>query len=77
MARWEDERQHWPTSWRDAAQMSDALVTVTAQELDELMTELSAVVERHRERLGDEPRPGARQVAVHLYSMPTDLGERP
>jgi DNA-binding transcriptional ArsR family regulator len=77
MARWEDERSHWPTSWRDAAHMSDALVTVTAQELDELMTELEAVIERHRERLGTEPRPDARQVTVHLYSMPTDLGERP
>jgi DNA-binding transcriptional ArsR family regulator len=77
LARWDDERQRWPASWRDAAHMSDALVTVTAEELDELMTELEAVVERHRERLGDEPRPGARQVSVHLHSMPTDLGERP
>jgi hypothetical protein len=77
MAQWEDERPNWPTSWRDAAHGADALVTVTAEELDELMTELEAVVERHRARLGDEERPGARRVTVHLYSMPTDLGERP
>lgn len=76
VARWEDERPHWPVEWRDAARMSDALVTVTAEELHELMTSLESVLERFKEQVGDEPRPGARRVAVQLYSMPTDPGDR-
>lgn len=77
MARWEDERPHWPTEWRDAAHSSDALVTATAEELDELMSSLETVLVRFREKLGDEPRPGARRVSVQLYAMPNDLGDRP
>ncbi|MGB3442192.1 MAG: helix-turn-helix domain-containing protein [Actinophytocola sp.] len=76
-ARWEDERQYWPDAWRDAARTSDGLVTATPEELDELMTELEGVIVRYKENLGDEPRPGARRVSVQLYSMPTDLGDRP
>jgi DNA-binding transcriptional ArsR family regulator len=77
VARWEDERPHWPVKWRDAAHMSDALLTVTAGELDELMTSLESAVERFKEQVGDEPRPGARRVSVQLYAMPTEPGDRP
>jgi DNA-binding transcriptional ArsR family regulator len=77
MARWEDERQHWPVAWRDAAHVSDGILTATAEELDEVMTELEAVMLRFKERLGDEPRPGARQVLVLLHAMPADLDDRP
>jgi DNA-binding transcriptional ArsR family regulator len=77
MARWEDERQHWPVEWRDAAHSSDALLTATAAELDELMTELESVVLRFKEQLGDEQRPGARRVSVQLHSIPIDLDDRP
>ncbi|HEX6360333.1 helix-turn-helix domain-containing protein [Actinophytocola sp.] len=77
VARWEDERPHWPLAWRDAARASDALITATAEELDELMTELESVMLRFKERFGDEPRPGARRVSVQLNSMPIDLDDRP
>lgn len=77
LARWEDERDLWPTEWRDASNMSDVLVTATAEELDELMTELAAVVERFRENVGDEARPGARRAVVQFYAMPADLDDRP
>jgi predicted ArsR family transcriptional regulator len=77
VAHWEDERPHWPVEWRDAAHMSDALVTVTAEELDEVMTSLESVLERFRDQVGDEPRPGARRVMVQLYALPTDPGDRP
>lgn len=77
VARWEDERPNWPVAWRDAAHMTDGLLTLTAEELDELMTDLEAVLQRHRERAGDEPRPGAHRVSIHLYAMPTDLDDRP
>jgi DNA-binding transcriptional ArsR family regulator len=77
LARWDDERPNWPVEWRDAAHMSDGLLTATAEELSELMTELEAVVVRFKETLGDEPRPGARQVAVLLNAMPVDPDDRP
>ena len=76
-ARWEDERRHWPDEWRDAARTSDGLLTATAAELEELMTELEQVVLRYRETLGDEPRPGARRVSVQLYAMPVNVDDRP
>jgi hypothetical protein len=76
-ARWEDERRYWPAEWRDAARMSDGLVTATAAEVEELMGELESVLSRFRETLGTEPRPGARRVSIQLYSMPTDLDDRP
>ena len=76
-ARWEDERPHWPAVWRDAARTSDGLATATAEELEELMAELEEVIVRHKENLGDEPRPGARRVSIQLYAMPTDLDDRP
>ena len=77
MARWEDERQHWPLAWRDAAHSSDGMVTATAEELVELMTELESVVARFKERVSDEPRPGARRVTIVFNSMPLDLDDRP
>jgi predicted ArsR family transcriptional regulator len=77
LARWEDERAAWPVAWRDAATMSDALVTATPEELAELMTELTAVVARFQDNVGDEPRPGARRAVVQLYAMPADLDDRP
>lgn len=77
IAQWEDERPHWPAAWRDAAHMSDALLTVTAEELDELMSSLEDVLMRFREKVGNEPRPGTRSVSVQLYAMPNDLADRP
>jgi DNA-binding transcriptional ArsR family regulator len=76
-ARWDDERQYWPNEWRDAARTSDGLVTATPAELDDLMTELEEVILRHKETLGDGPRPDARRVSIQLYAMPTDLSDRP
>ena len=77
LARWDDERHSWPVAWRDAAHMSDMLFTATVEELDELMTELEAVMARFSERFGDEPRPGARRVSILLNAMPIDLDDRP
>ncbi|MFI7678873.1 winged helix-turn-helix domain-containing protein [Actinophytocola sp. NPDC049390] len=76
-ARWEDERRYWPDAWRAAAHTSDYLLTVTVEELDELMTELESVMDRFRENVGDEPRPGARRVAVMLNAMPVNPEDRP
>src|SRR5436190_6665334 len=33
VARWQDDRPHWPVQWRDAASMSDAMLTVSPGEL--------------------------------------------
>jgi DNA-binding transcriptional ArsR family regulator len=77
MARWEDERPHWPAAWQEAASMSDRLLTVTAEELSELMAELKSAVERFAERLGEEPSPGAQRVSVQFYATPINPEERP
>lgn len=77
MARWEDERQFWPVAWQEAATTSDRLFTATAEELAEIVAELGSVLQRYAERLGDEPRPGARRVSVQVYATPTDLDDRP
>jgi DNA-binding transcriptional ArsR family regulator len=77
VARWDDHRQFWPIEWRDAAHASDYLVTATAEELDEVMTELEAVLERFKENLGDEPRPGARRITLMVNAMPIDPEDRP
>ena len=77
LAKWDDQRQFWPVEWRDAAHHSDMLLTATAEELSELMTELESVLARFSERLGYEPRPGARRVSVLLSAMPVDPEDRP
>ncbi|MBB4912325.1 winged helix-turn-helix domain-containing protein [Actinophytocola algeriensis] len=77
LAKWDDQRRFWPVEWRDAAHTSDLMFTATAGELDELMTELESVMTRFSERLGHEPRPGARRVSVTLNAVPIDLDDRP
>lgn len=77
VARWEDVRSNWPVEWRDAAGMSDALLTMSADQLHELTTELQSVVLRHKQRALDAPAENGRQVTVLFYAMPTDLDDEP
>ena len=59
-----------PAEWRDAADLSDYLLTVDAARLHALTTELHAVVERHRREAAAAPAEGARQVLLYLYGLP-------
>ncbi|HEY0451445.1 ArsR/SmtB family transcription factor [Actinophytocola sp.] len=71
---WEQERARWPEAWQDAASMSDAILTVDAGQLDELMHELYAVLLRYREMT---PGEGSQQVVVHVVGMPADPRNAP
>jgi DNA-binding transcriptional ArsR family regulator len=64
---WEQARDSWSEAWRDAASMSDAILEVSPDQLDELMKELYAVLLRYRDMA---PGEGSRQVVVHLVGMP-------
>ena len=71
---WEQERSRWPEPWRDAVSMSDAIVTVNAEQLAELQQELFAVLLRYREL---PPAEGSRQVVVHVVGLPAEPGNAP
>jgi predicted ArsR family transcriptional regulator len=77
VARWEDERQHWPVEWRDAAGLSDTLLTLSADEVRELTTELHEVMRRHRDKAAATPAEGRRQLMMLLYTVPSELDDRP
>ena len=71
---WEQERERWPEAWQDSATMSDAILELSADQLDELMEELYAVVLRYREL---PPAKGSQQVVVHLVGMPAEPRDVP
>ena len=56
--------------WRDAAGISDYILTLTAGQLDELTKELDDVIERHRRAASASPAPDARQVLIYLCGIP-------
>jgi DNA-binding transcriptional ArsR family regulator len=76
VARWEDERQHWPVEWRDAAGMSDMLLTLSPDELRDLLTELEEVVARHENKAATRHAEGRRQVMLVLHAVPSELDDR-
>jgi DNA-binding transcriptional ArsR family regulator len=69
LMRWEQVRQSWPTPWQDAAANSDGIFDLNTTQLGEMMTELYAVLERHRKV---EPGEGSRQVLVNLFVTPSE-----
>jgi DNA-binding transcriptional ArsR family regulator len=74
MSRWLDDwlelREQWPSEWRDAADQSDYHLTLTADGLRALMTELHAVVDRHL-AAQDPTLPTAERVTVLLQGFPS------
>lgn len=77
VTRWEDDRQHWPVDWRDAAGMSDMLLTLSPDEVRELMAELRDVLQRHDDKAAATPAEGRRPVMMMLYAVPNELDDRP
>jgi DNA-binding transcriptional ArsR family regulator len=57
-------------AWRDAAGVSDYFLTLSAGQLDGLLKELDAVIERHRRDTDADPAPESRQVLIYLAGMP-------
>lgn len=65
---WLDGRDEWSAEWRDAADMSDYHLDLTAAGLRALMNDLRAVVERHRDAPTEE---GAERVTLLLQAFPS------
>lgn len=77
VARWEDARGKWPVEWRDAAGMSDMVLTLSAPQLRALTKDLEEVIRRHDEAARAEPDPAARRVTLLYYAMPTEPESHP
>jgi predicted ArsR family transcriptional regulator len=73
--RWMESRYADPPEWRHAAGYGDALVPLTAAELERLRSDVAALVELYRGRVtGDEEPPeGARPVALIHFEFPEEL----
>jgi predicted ArsR family transcriptional regulator len=65
---WHDARSDWPRAWRDAAQQSDYLITVTARRLTELNRRIAELVNEYSD--GDPNREETEQVIVVYYALP-------
>ncbi|MER6627118.1 helix-turn-helix domain-containing protein [Streptomyces sp. NPDC000987] len=72
--RYLDERPTWSAEWNAAAPDSEALLRLTAAELDELRRELEALARKYEEKgraaeaAGDTE--GRENVALHVYGFP-------
>lgn len=66
---WERARSRWPAPWQQAAENSDLILHLNAEQLEQVMAELWAVLLRYREVPSGE---GARQVQVNLFAMPDE-----
>ena len=67
---WHRAAAREPAEWRAAADFSDYILTLNAEQLAALTKELDAVIERHRRQTAAAPAPDARQVLLYLYSLP-------
>jgi DNA-binding transcriptional ArsR family regulator len=75
---WLDTRANYPKAWRDAAGDSEYTFFVTAEELDQLNSELYALlIHRFEERRADRSRrpPGSVPVEMLVLSYPRRLPE--
>jgi len=72
--RWQETKAGYPGEWREAADDSEYVTYVTAEELTQVNKELHAVLARFRERLKDPARrpPGALPVETLLLSYPIE-----
>lgn len=72
--RWQETKAGYPREWREAADDSEYLTYVTAEELKQVNKELHAVLGRFWERLKDPAKrpPGALPVETLLLSYPIE-----
>jgi DNA-binding transcriptional ArsR family regulator len=73
--RWLDVEASWPAEWRDAAGMSDSFIVATAEQVEELKTDIDELLARYR-RVG-QGNPNARRLAVYSILYPLDLDRAP
>lgn len=70
--QWLDVEDTWPAAWRDATSLDDDVLTLTAEQLKALRSEIGTVIERYRSTGGSDP--SARPVVLHQVAFPRDLG---
>lgn len=72
--RWHETKARYPREWREAADDSEYLSYVTAEELEQVNKELHTVLGRFRARLADPAKrpPGAVPVETLLLSYPVE-----
>jgi predicted ArsR family transcriptional regulator len=61
---WLDAQGGWPLEWREAADATDALLTVTPADLGRFQAELLALLERYRDPSPDDPE----RVPIHVFA---------
>lgn len=66
---WVEQRHEWPREWQGAANLSDAALHLTSEELVALNNELHDVLARWT-RGADPTRPGTEKVIVLLHNFP-------
>ena len=67
--RWLSTQHGYPREWREAAEVSDALLTLSPQRLRALNDELWQVIMRYREESSSD-EPGAEQVLLFIAGYP-------
>jgi DNA-binding MarR family transcriptional regulator len=72
--RWQETKAAHPRDWQEAADDSEYVTYLTAEELKQVKQELHAVLERFWDRLADPARrpPGALPVETLLLSYPIE-----
>jgi hypothetical protein len=72
--RWQEAKTAYPEQWREAADDSDYVTYLTAEELKQVKQEMHTVLERFWERLPDPAKrpPGALPVETLLLSYPIE-----
>lgn len=70
-ARWLDESDRWPVSWRDAVGASDRTLALSPEQLTSLEVDLMAVLDRYQD---PDPRPDAdvRRVRLQMHAYPAE-----
>jgi DNA-binding transcriptional ArsR family regulator len=71
LQEWYAERQSWPHTWVSAAQDSDIILRLRADELAQLSRDLWGVVARYTEQQRPDDDAEAERVAVYLHAFPT------
>jgi predicted ArsR family transcriptional regulator len=68
--QWQRAQADESAAWRDAAGISDYVLTLNPGQLDGLLKEIDAVIERHRVATSAEPAPDSRQVLIYWAGLP-------
>jgi DNA-binding transcriptional ArsR family regulator len=74
--RWMESKASYPRRWRNAAQNNEAVFYVTPEELEELNTEVTALLmSKYFDRLADRSKrpPGSVPVEILIMSWPLQL----